>query len=86
MKVIGKHKKAWIVIEIITCFCCLLRDGFFQIICIASFNFNLNSVEAESIISKQCTVYNYNLQFIFYYDQDVQKLETFFLVVKWQLV
>ena len=27
------------------CFCCLLSDGFFQIICIASFNFNLNQLE-----------------------------------------
>ena len=42
--------------EILTCFCCLLSDAFFQIICIVSFNFNLNSVAAESIISKQFSV------------------------------
>ena len=40
----------------LTCFCCLFSDGFFQIICVASFNFNLNGVAAESIISKQFSV------------------------------
>ena len=45
-----------IVIEILTCFCCLLNDSFFQIMCIASFNFNLSGVESESIISKQFSV------------------------------
>ena len=43
-------------IFILTCFCCLLSDVFFQIMCIASFNFNLNGVEAEPIISKQFSV------------------------------
>ena len=42
-------------IEILTCFYCLLSDGFFQM-CIASFNFNLNLAEAEPIISKQFSV------------------------------
>ena len=54
MEVIVKCKR-W-VIEILTCFCCLLSDGFFQIMCIASFNFDLNGVETESIISKQFSV------------------------------
>ena len=34
----------------------LLIDGLFQIMCIASFNINLNGVEAESIISEQFSV------------------------------
>ena len=34
----------------------LLSDVFFQIKCIASFNFDLNGVETESIISKQFSV------------------------------
>ena len=42
--------------EIVCCFCCFLSDGFFQIICIASFNFNLNPEEAQSIVSKQFSV------------------------------
>ena len=33
-------------------FCCLLTDGFFQIIYLVSFDFNLNGVEAEPIFSK----------------------------------
>ena len=37
-------------------FFCLLIDGLFQIMCIASFNINLNGVEAESIISEQFSV------------------------------
>ena len=37
-------------------FCCLLSDGFFQIMCIASFTFNLNGVEEELIISKKLSV------------------------------
>ena len=40
-------------------FFCLLSDGFFQIMCIASFNFNLNALEGESyyfktIITTKC--------------------------------
>ena len=45
-------KHDWTVMEILTCFCCLLRNGFFQIMCIASFKLNLNGVEPDSIISK----------------------------------
>ena len=50
MKVIVKYKR-WL--DSCTCFCSLLTDGFFQIMCIVFFNFELNGVEAESIISKQ---------------------------------
>ena len=37
-------------------FLLLLSDGLFQIMCIAFFIFNLNGLEAESIISKQFSV------------------------------
>ena len=48
--------KRWVDSYRDTCFCCLLSDGFFQIICMASFSFNLNGVESLSIISKQFSV------------------------------
>ena len=41
---------------VLTCFCFLLSDGFFQIMYIASLNFKLNGMEVESIISKQFSV------------------------------
>ena len=41
---------------VLICFCFLLSDGFFQIMYIASLNFKLNGMEAESIISKQFSV------------------------------
>ena len=37
-------------------FFCLSSDGFLQIMCLASFNFNLNRVDAESIISEQLSI------------------------------
>ena len=46
-------KQLWRYLHV---FCDLLSDGFFQIMCIASFNFNLNGVEVGSIISKQFSV------------------------------
>ena len=40
-------KDGQIVTDVLTGFCCLLSDGFFQIMYIASFKFNLNGVMAE---------------------------------------
>ena len=51
MEVLVKYKRWKTVTEVLTCFCCLLNNSFFQIMFIASFNYNLNGVEGESIIS-----------------------------------
>ena len=51
MELIVKYKR-WLDSYRDTSFYCLLSDGFPQVMCIAYFNFNLNGVEAESIISK----------------------------------
>ena len=56
MEVIVKYKGSLDNYNILICFCYLLGDGFSQIMCIASFNFNLNRVEGESIISEQFSV------------------------------
>ena len=57
MELIVKYKR-WLDSYRDTSFYCLLSDGFPQVMCIAYFNFNLNGVEAESIISKQFSVLN----------------------------
>ena len=49
MEVTVKSKR-WLDIYRDGCFCYLLRDDFFRVMCIVSFNFNLNRVEAELII------------------------------------
>ena len=60
-----KYKRCYqTVIEILTCFSCLFRDGFSHLMCMASFNFNLKEEEAESITLKQSGLLN-NLQFGF---------------------
>ena len=56
MKVIVKCKRWLDSYRDTYMFFCLLIDGLFQIMCIASFNINLNGVEAESIISEQFSV------------------------------
>ena len=56
MEVITKCKRCKDSYRDTYMFLYLLSDDFFQIKCIASFNFNLNGVETESIISKQFSV------------------------------
>ena len=54
---------------------------FFLIMCIASFNFNLNGVEAEPVISKQFSVQislSVQVPWKFQYIQDVWKCGRFY--------
>ena len=63
MKVKVKYKRCdQTVIEILTCFSCLFRDGFSHLMCMASFNFNLKEKEAELIVLKESGLLS-NLQF-----------------------
>ena len=65
IKQIKKRKAVgnYIVIEILTCFTCLINDGFSQVMCIASFSFNLQEKVVESMISKHSVSHN-SLQFL----------------------
>ena len=55
--------------------CSLLSDDFFWIMCIASFNFNVNGVEAELVISNLFSVLSV---FKYHYLQNVQKCGNFY--------